>query len=93
MIHSYFSALKIRWMLDNVESVRKAYESGTLMAGTIDSWLIYNLTGGANGGKHITDVTNASRTILFNIRESKWDSEICECECSSLYHLPALCTK
>ncbi|KAM7534524.1 hypothetical protein Aperf_G00000114422 [Anoplocephala perfoliata] len=78
MIHSYFSALKIRWMLDNVKAVRKANESGILKAGTVDSWLIFKMTGGANGGKHITDVTNASRTNLFNIRESKWDPEICK---------------
>ncbi|VDL59353.1 unnamed protein product [Hymenolepis diminuta] len=77
-IHSYFSALKIRWMIDNDNAVRKANENGTLMVGTVDSWLIYKLTGGNNGGKHITDVTNASRTNLFNIRKRRWDSELCE---------------
>nr|CDS28752.1 glycerol kinase [Hymenolepis microstoma] len=77
-IHSYFSALKIRWMIDNERAVRKANENGTLMVGTVDSWLIYKLTGGKNGGKHVTDVTNASRTNLFNINKQRWDPELCE---------------
>uniref|UniRef100_A0A5K3F5P9 glycerol kinase n=1 Tax=Mesocestoides corti TaxID=53468 RepID=A0A5K3F5P9_MESCO len=76
-IHSYFSALKIRWMLDNVQAVREANEDGRLKVGTVDSWLIYKLTGGARGGKHLTDVTNASRTNLFNIRKCRWDMELC----------------
>lgn len=77
-IHSYFSALKIRWMLDNIPAVKEANEDGRLKVGTVDCWLIYKLTGGASGGKHLTDVTNASRTNLFNIRKCKWDSELCQ---------------
>lgn len=78
-IHSYFSALKIRWMLDNIPAVRKANQNGRLKVGTVDCWLIYKLTGGVNRGKHLTDVTNASRTNLFNIRRCRWDPELCEC--------------
>ncbi|KAL5966300.1 Glycerol kinase [Taenia solium] len=77
-IHSYFSALKIRWMLDNIPAVKEANEDGRLKVGTVDCWLIYKLTGGASGGKHLTDVTNASRTNLFNIQKCKWDPELCE---------------
>ncbi|KAI9579153.1 glycerol kinase [Glossina fuscipes] len=73
----YFSALKLRWLRDNVESVRKAMDEGNAMFGTIDSWLIYNLTGGArNGGLHLTDVTNASRTMLMNIETLQWDRHL-----------------
>ena len=60
-IYAIFSRFQLRWLLDNVAHVREAASAGTLMFGTVDSWLIYNLTGGVNGGKHVTDVTNASR--------------------------------
>ncbi len=73
LIDSYFSATKIRWILDNVEGARELAENGKLAFGTVDSWLIYNLTGGE---EHITDVTNASRTMLYNIQEMKWDEEL-----------------
>uniref|UniRef100_A0A1B0G9E7 Probable glycerol kinase n=1 Tax=Glossina morsitans morsitans TaxID=37546 RepID=A0A1B0G9E7_GLOMM len=73
----YFSALKLRWLRDNVDSVRKAMHEGNAMFGTIDTWLIYNLTGGArNGGLHLTDVTNASRTMLMNIETLQWDRHL-----------------
>ncbi|KAM5338534.1 glycerol kinase-like [Glossophaga mutica] len=77
-ISTYFSAVKVRWLLDNVKKVQKAVEEGRALFGTIDSWLIWNLTGGTNGGVHCTDVTNASRTMLFNIHSLEWDKELCE---------------
>ncbi|XP_066254747.1 glycerol kinase [Euwallacea similis] len=72
-ISPYFSAVKVRWLLDNVLKVKKAVATDDCMFGTVDSWLIWNLTGGINGGLHITDVTNASRTMLMNIDSLKWD--------------------
>lgn len=71
---TYFSGPKIRWILNNVPGVRKAAESGRAVFGTIDSWLIWNLTGGPRGGVHLTDITNASRTMLMNIETLQWDS-------------------
>jgi len=73
IIDAYFSATKIKWLLDNVSGVREKAEQGDILFGTIDSWLIWNLT---NGKVHITDYTNASRTMLFNIKELKWDEKI-----------------
>ncbi|MFD1166844.1 glycerol kinase GlpK [Sphingobacterium daejeonense] len=75
LIDSYFSATKIKWILDNVKGSRKLAERGELAFGTIDSWLIWNLT---NGEKHVTDVTNASRTMLYNINDLKWDKDLLE---------------
>src|SRR4051812_46567240 len=72
-IDSYFSATKIRWILDNVEGAREKAQQGRLAFGTVDSWLVWNFT---KGGLHITDVTNASRTMLFNIHTLKWDDEL-----------------
>lgn len=72
---AYFSATKIAWILDNVSGAREAAEAGELMFGTVDSWLIYNLTGGA---VHATDYTNASRTMLFNIHTLTWDDDLLE---------------
>uniref|UniRef100_A0A8C4KZG2 glycerol kinase n=1 Tax=Equus asinus asinus TaxID=83772 RepID=A0A8C4KZG2_EQUAS len=77
-LSTYFSAVKLRWLLDNVRKVQKAVEEDRALFGTIDSWLIWSLTGGANGGVHCTDVTNASRTMLFNIHSLEWDKELCE---------------
>ncbi|KAB5523419.1 hypothetical protein PHYPO_G00152340 [Pangasianodon hypophthalmus] len=76
-ISTYFSAVKLRWLMDNVEEVRKAVVTHTAMFGTIDSWLIWCLTGGKKGGVHVTDVTNASRTMLFNIHTMDWDPDLC----------------
>jgi glycerol kinase len=73
---TYFSGPKIKWLLDNVSGLKKAAQKGELLFGTIDSWLIWNLTGGQKGGKHITDVTNASRTMLMNLETLDWDSEL-----------------
>lgn len=72
-IDAYFSATKIKWILDNVKGVRKRAIRGELAFGTIDTWLVWKLT---SGQKHITDVTNASRTMLFNISTLKWDEEL-----------------
>ncbi|XP_062866609.1 glycerol kinase isoform X1 [Trichomycterus rosablanca] len=76
-ISTYFSAVKLSWLMDNVDEVRKAVLSHTAMFGTIDSWLIWCLTGGKKGGVHVTDVTNASRTMLFNIYTMDWDPDLC----------------
>lgn len=73
VIDSYFSGTKVKWILDNVEGAREKAEKGELAFGTIDSWLIWNLT---QGELHITDVTNASRTLLFNIKKMEWDDEL-----------------
>ena len=73
VIDAYFSGSKIRWILENVEGARKRAEEGKLAFGTVDSWLVWKLT---NGAVHATDITNASRTMLYNIREQKWDDEL-----------------
>jgi glycerol kinase len=73
---TYFSGPKIRWILDNVPGVRERAERGEVVFGNIDSWCIWNLTGGVNGGLHLTDVTNASRTMLMNLKTLDWDDEI-----------------
>ncbi|QCX33339.1 glycerol kinase GlpK [Caloramator sp. E03] len=75
VIDAYFSGTKVKWILDNVEGAREKAEKGELLFGNIDTWLIWNLTGGK---VHVTDYSNASRTMLFNIRELKWDKEILE---------------
>ncbi len=75
IIDSYFSGTKVRWILENVEGARQKAEQGKLAFGTIDSWLVWNFT---QGEVHVTDVTNASRTMLYNIREQEWDDEILE---------------
>ena len=80
VIDSYFSGTKVKWILDNVEGARKKAEAGDLIMGTIDSWLIWNMT---KGELHITDVTNASRTLLFNINTLEWDDELLE-----LFNIP-----
>jgi glycerol kinase len=73
VIDAYFSGSKIRWILDHVEGARKKAEEGKLAFGTVDSWLLWKLT---RGTVHATDITNASRTMLYNIREQKWDDEL-----------------
>ena len=73
VIDAYFSGTKLKWILDNVSGVRAKAENGLLAFGTIDSWLVWRLTGGL---KHITDVSNASRTMLFNIHTLNWDTEL-----------------
>lgn len=73
---TYFSGLKWRWMLDEIPGARAAAEAGDLMMGTVDSWLVWNFTGGARGGVHLTDVTNAGRTQLMNLATLDWDPDI-----------------
>src|ERR687898_2324023 len=73
---TYFSGPKVRWILDNVEGARERAERGDLLMGTIDSWLIWNMTGGTDGGQHITDVSNASRTMLMDLKTLDWDDEV-----------------
>ncbi|MGW3297536.1 glycerol kinase GlpK [Streptomyces xiamenensis] len=75
-LSAYFAGPKIRWLLDNVEGLRERAERGDLLFGTMDSWVIWNLTGGVDGGRHVTDVTNASRTMLMNLRTMDWDERI-----------------
>jgi glycerol kinase len=75
---SYFSGLKLRWLLDNVPDARARAQSGDVLFGNIDTWLAWNLTGGSNGGLHLTDVTNASRTQLMNLSTLQWDPELLE---------------
>jgi len=81
IIDAYFSATKVKWILDNVKGARKQAEAGQLAFGTIDSWLVWNLT---HGKLHITDVSNASRTMLFNIHKLKWDEELL-----TLFNIPS----
>ena len=73
LLDAYFSATKIKWILDNVEGAREKASKGLLAFGTVDSWLLWNLTGGK---VHVTDITNASRTMLFNIHTQQWDDEL-----------------
>lgn len=75
---TYFSGLKLRWLLDNIEGLKADAIKGDALFGNMDTFLIWHLTGGVNGGKHITDVTNASRTQLMNLQTMHWDNEILE---------------
>ena len=99
LIDAYFSGTKIRWILDNVPGAREKADRGELRFGTVDSWLVWNLTGGS---VHVTDVTNASRTMLFNIHTLEWDKELLDIlnipesmmpqvrSCSEVYGLTSL---
>ncbi|WP_420643564.1 glycerol kinase GlpK [Candidatus Leptofilum sp.] len=73
---TYFSGLKVKWLLDNVPEIRAAADKGDALFGNIDTWVIWNLTGGPNGGAHVTDVTNASRTMLMNLDTLSWNADI-----------------
>lgn len=75
-IATYFSGPKIKWILDNVPGARQAAEAGDVYFGTVESWMVWWLTGGPDGGSHVTDVTNASRTLLMNLRTLDWDEDI-----------------
>ncbi len=75
---TYFSGLKVKWLLDNVPEIRKAADAGDALFGNMDTWVIWNLTGGPQGGKHVTDVTNASRTMLMDLESLSWDKEIAD---------------
>eukprot|EP00818_Percolomonas_sp_WS_P002263 CAMPEP_0117437158 /NCGR_PEP_ID=MMETSP0759-20121206/1380_1 /TAXON_ID=63605 /ORGANISM="Percolomonas cosmopolitus, Strain WS" /LENGTH=514 /DNA_ID=CAMNT_0005228783 /DNA_START=484 /DNA_END=2028 /DNA_ORIENTATION=- len=73
---TYFSGIKLRWLLNKDRATKEALKEKRVMFGTIDSWLIWNLTGGVNGGAHVTDVTNASRTMLMNLQTLQWDKSL-----------------
>jgi glycerol kinase len=73
---TYFSATKLQWILENVDGVRAAAENGLAVFGNVDTWVMWNLTGGTDGGVHVTDVTNASRTMLMNLRTLEWDDDL-----------------
>ncbi|HET8922867.1 MAG TPA: glycerol kinase GlpK [Candidatus Acidoferrum sp.] len=101
-LSTYFSGLKLRWLLQNIPGVKEQAAAGELLFGNIDTFLLWNLTGGPNGGVHITDVTNASRTQLMNLKTLDWDAEILRafeipgsvlpriCSSSELYGVAAL---
>ena len=86
LIDAYFSGTKIRWILDNVEGARERAERGELIFGTVDSWLIWNLTGGR---EHISDYSNCSRTMLFDIDRLRWDEDLCRVLGVPMSMLPA----
>ena len=74
---TYFSGPKVKWMLDNVDGIRERAEKGELLFGNMDTWVLWNCTGGPDGGLHVTDPTNASRTLLMDLETLQWDPEIC----------------
>lgn len=76
-VSSYFAALKMRWLKDNVPAVKRAIRDRRCKMGTVDTWIVWNLTGGKDGGLYITDVTNASRTMLMNLETMSWDPTLC----------------
>lgn len=80
---TYFSAGKLQWALENVDAVAEGARAGSALFGTIDTWLLWHLTGGPRGGRHVTDVTNASRTMLMDLRSCSWDDELL-----ALFHVP-----
>jgi glycerol kinase len=87
---TYFSGLKIRWILNNIPEAREQTETGDVLFGNIDTFLLWNLTGGPQGGVHVTDVTNASRTQLMNLETLAWDKEILDCYGIPAQMLPAI---
>ena len=87
---TYFSGPKIRWMLENVPGLREAAGAGEAIFGTVDTWLIWNLTGGVSGGAHVTDVTNASRTMMMDLHSLDWDPEILEIMAIPRHVLPRI---
>lgn len=88
VIDAYFSGTKIKWILDNVKNAKEKANRGELLFGTIDSWLVYKLT----GGTHVTDVTNASRTLIYNIFDLTWDNELCQILNIPMNMLPKVCS-
>ena len=89
-LNPYFSGTKILWILENVPGARARAEAGDLIFGNTDSWLTWNLTGGVNGGVHITDVTNASRTLFMDLRTLDWDDSILKVFCVPRSMLPEI---
>lgn len=88
---TYFSGPKINWILNNIPGVRKKAENGEILFGNIDTWIIWNLTGNIHGGSHITDVTNASRTMLMNLETLDWDDEMLQIMDIPKAMLPRIC--
>jgi glycerol kinase len=91
-VSTYFSSYKLQWLIENVAEVAQAAAQGRCMFGTIDTWLIYNLTGGCQGGVHVTDVTNASRTNLMNIHTLSWSKDIMRIFKAENVILPKICS-
>jgi glycerol kinase len=89
---TFFSGTKITWILENVEGAKAAAEAGDLLFGTMDTWLLWNFTGGPEGGVHKTDVTNASRTMLMNLRTLAWDEDVAAEFGVPLKMLPEICS-
>ena len=89
LIDAYFSATKLKWILDHVEGARERARAGELLFGTVDSWLVWKLTGGK---AHVTDYTNASRTMLYDIQNLRWDEEICRRLDIPMEMLPQVCS-
>lgn len=87
---TYFSGLKVKWLLDNFPDIREAADKGDALFGNMDSWLIWHLTGGVDGGVHVTDVTNASRTLLMDLQTLDWDASIAKDMGIPLSMLPAI---
>lgn len=91
-LSTYFAGPKVKWILDNVAGARERAEAGDLLFGTIDTWVLWNLTGGPDGGRHVTDVTNASRTMLMDVRKLCWDEGICRDMTIPMSMLPKICS-
>lgn len=91
-LSTYFSSLKLVWLLDNVPGLRQRAKAGEILFGTIDSFLAWRLTGGVHGGAHLTDVTNASRTQLFNLETCEWDEELLQLFSIPKQILPRICS-
>ncbi len=89
---TYFAGPKVKWILDNVDGAREKADSGDLIMGTVDTWLLWNLTGGTDGGSHLTDVSNASRTMLMDIRELEWLPDIAQDMGIPTSMLPRICS-
>src|SRR5437868_9154731 len=91
-LSTYFSSLKIVWLLDHIAGLRTRAEAGDILFGTIDSFLAWRLTGGIHGGQHVTDVTNASRTQLCNLESCAWDDELLQLFSIPKQILPRVCS-
>jgi glycerol kinase len=90
-VTTYFSGPKLTWLLDHVPGLRGRAETGEALFGNVDTWLLWNLTGGPDGGAHVTDVTNASRTMMMDLRTLDWDHELLELLGVPLHMLPRIC--
>jgi glycerol kinase len=91
-LSTYFSSLKIRWLLQHLPGIKQQAEAGAVLFGTLDTYLLWNLTGGADGGVHVTDVTNASRTQLMNLHTLSWDEELLDAFGIPGAMLPRICS-